>query len=82
MKIYRGLPFGETQVGFAGSPTQVLLQQKSDEEGLFVSRRWIQQKQLPLNNENAIYLPACRLYNKLHLRFWCASPNNITYNAG
>ncbi len=51
MKVYRGISTSpETQVGFAGSPSQVLQQQKSDEDGFFVAHRWEQPTQLPINN--------------------------------
>ncbi len=50
MKVYRGIStIPETQVGFAGSPSQVLQQQKSDEDGFFVAHRWEQPTLLLIN---------------------------------
>lgn len=58
--IIRGIPLEGTQLGFAGSPSQVLQQQRNDEEGLCVARRWVVEKPLPLNNEDAKYQFLCK----------------------
>lgn len=39
--VARGIPTGQTQVGYAGLPTQVLQQRMSDLEGHAVALRWV-----------------------------------------
>ena len=59
MKIIHSTSVPEIQVGFAGSPAETLLQQKSDLEG-HASVRWRRLRQLPLNNNYVTYQASCK----------------------
>jgi hypothetical protein len=46
----RGIPLGETQIGFAGSPEEAHQQRMSDKEGVGLAVRWEALKALPRSN--------------------------------
>lgn len=66
--IVRGIPLGETQVGFAGSPPQVLQQRIGDLEGLSLVRRWKMLEPSSQDSMGAIHLMMCNACKGHHDR--------------